>query len=157
MPVKEAPIQIKEIQFSTSAHATEDIQKVREALLNLLPEHLREKVEIKDTLITGHAGNEIHLLELKVSQKKAVKEILTYLGEQLNEYDTEKLGEEFEARIDQANCFYLRLNKQAAYTGQLVVDDSDNAIRLMIKFIIYKPNPTLIPKTLAAFGIIKKD
>jgi len=154
---KDLSIKIKEILFSTSVHATEDPQKVREALLNLLPEQWQQKVTIEDTLLIGHAGNEIHLLEVRLSKNKPIMETLRSLGERLRETDKERLFQEMSSRIDQANCFYVRFDKQAAFTGQVEVDDADNTIRMMIKFIIYKANPKLIPEALETFGFIKSD
>ncbi|HUT82030.1 MAG TPA: RNA-binding domain-containing protein [Candidatus Bathyarchaeia archaeon] len=147
---------LKEINFSCSSHSTEDVEKVKKAIVNLLPETIRDKVEISDVKLRGHAGNEISLLELNITQNKMISNILGYLASNILEIDKDSLLQEVDERIDENNCFYLRFNKQDAYNEVITLDDGDNSIRVVIKFIVYKQEPNLLTEALQNIGIIKK-
>ncbi|MBN1329581.1 MAG: hypothetical protein JXA54_08925 [Candidatus Heimdallarchaeota archaeon] len=152
----ETRYKLKEINFSCSSHSTEDIERVKIAMLNLLPEIIRDKVEISEIKLRGHAGNEMFLLELDITQNKMIKDLLGYLAAKIQEIDKDSLLQEIDERIDENNCFYVRFNKQDAYNGIITLDDGDNTIRVVIKFIIYKQEPNLLTEALQNFGLIKK-
>jgi hypothetical protein len=121
-------------------HATEDLDKVKQAVLFLLPESLRSKIELKVKKVTGHWNNPIHLLEAKHSDAENAMLILTYLFKSLNDEDKYVLREGLDRRIDKSHL-YLRFDKQAAFNNHLKIKDEDDVIRLKVTFIIY-PSPT---------------
>ncbi len=96
---------LKEITISCSSHSTEDIDKVKQAMINLLPEIIRDKVEISEIKLRGHAGNEMFLLELAITQNKLVKNSMEYLATKIQEIDKDSLLHEVDDRIDENNCF----------------------------------------------------
>jgi len=51
--------------FEVFVHATEDLERVRKALLFILSEEYRERVSIKNELLVGSWGNKIIILKLK--------------------------------------------------------------------------------------------
>ena len=61
---------ISEIRISTNSHATEDIDKVKEAVLKLVPEKLHKETELHVLSIMGHAGNPICMIDASVKKKK---------------------------------------------------------------------------------------
>ncbi len=156
MSTKTKPYKIKEISFTCSSHATEDLEKVKLAILHLIPEELQTKIEIVDTILIGHAGNKIHLLELHVKSNRDIIIALEYLAKKLTDLDKEYLFDIIDKRIDEENCVFLRFNKQDAYNEKITLDDKDNTIKLVIKFIVYKQEPNLIKDALLEFNIIRK-
>ncbi len=50
----------------------------------------------------------------------------------------------------------MRFNKQDAYNDTISLDDGDNTIQYIIKFIIYKQEPNLLKEVLQNFGLLKK-
>ncbi|MBK5114594.1 MAG: hypothetical protein KGD59_10480 [Candidatus Heimdallarchaeota archaeon] len=148
---------LKEITFSCSVHATEDLESVKTAVLHLVPENLREKLVIESTKITGHAGNPIHLVELLVSKSKMLNSVLTHLAEKMEDYDKEFLYRTLDTRVSEDNLVYYRVNKQDAFNEVLRIENDDNTIRVIIKFIVYKPEPNQIRNALVEYGIIKKE
>jgi RNA binding exosome subunit len=151
-----SPFKVKEITFSCSAHSTEDSGKVKQAILNLVPNELHTKIEISDLELTGHAGNIIHLLELTIKSNRDVKATMQFLSTKIDDLDKEYLFEEIDERIDKENCVYMRFNKQEAFKERIVLDDKDNTIKVVIKFIIYKSEPDLIKNALVEYGLIRK-
>ena len=148
---------LKEITFSCSVHATEDSKSVKISVFNLVPENLREKLEIESTKITGHAGNPIYLVELVVSKSKMLKSVLAHLAEKMEDFDKEFLYRTLDTRVSKDNLMYYRVNKQDAFNEVLRLENDDNTIRVIIKFIIYKPEPNQIRNALIEYGIIKKE
>jgi len=154
----ENAIKIHDIRISCSAHATEDLVKVKEAMLFFLPEKLRVIEEITDLDIIGHAGHPIHLLELVVKHRRKILETVKYLAELLDDADKEFLFDELDSHLgEEDNCLYIRVNKQDALNETFTLDEKDNTIKLVIKLIIYQRKPQLIEKTLEEYGLIKKD
>ncbi len=156
MATENSSIRLKKITFSCSAHATEDFDKVQTALLQMLPEDLREKIVIESTQITGHAGNPIHLLELTITKNKLLNSTLAYIASNLEEFDKEYLYQTLDSRISEDNQLYFRVNKQDAFNEVLRIENEDNTIRVIINFIVYKPDKNLIRNALIEYGIIKK-
>lgn len=152
----ENAIKINDIRISCSAHATEDLEKVKEAMLFFLPEKLRVTEEITDLDIIGHAGHPIHLLELVVKHRKKILETIEYLTGLLDDADKEFLFDELDSHLGEDNCLYIRANKQDALNETFTLDEKDNTIKLVIKLIVYQRKPLLIVKTLEEYGLIKK-
>jgi len=146
---------INDIKISCSAHATEDIEKVKQSMLHLIPEALRTSLEFTELPMDGHVGNPIIFLELKITQKRKINDSLTFLSEKLDDFAKETISEELKSRIGKDNCLYLRFNKQDAFNEILKLDNSDNTIKLVIKFIIYKADDNIIQQVLTSHKLIK--
>ena len=153
----ENAIKINDIRITCSAHATEDIAKVKEAMLFFLPEKLRKTQEINDIELEGHAGNLIHLLEIEIKQKRKVLEVVQYLSTIFDETDKEFIYDDLDSCFGDNNCLFLRFNKQDAFNSQLTFEEKDNTIKLVIKFVIYQQKPGLVESTLEKYGLIKKS
>ena len=132
--------QISSIEFTTHVHATEDLDKVKQALLFLIPENIHDKIKLKVNKVKGHWNNPISLLQAKITKSKDVKQIIKYITTSLNDQDKYLLGEGLERRIDKSRL-YLRFDKQNAYKGHLKLRDEDDVIRVKITFAIH-PSPT---------------
>ena len=156
MSFNNPPIKIKEIQIYCNCHATEDLEKVEQAILNIIPEDIRGKVETRITKTQGHAGNSIILIELKINHNKLINSALNYLVKKISDIDKEYLYQVKDNHLDKNNCFYIRFDKQAAFNDILNLDNGDNTIRLMIKFILYKREINKIFNSLENIGLIKK-
>jgi RNA binding exosome subunit len=151
---KNQGFKISYIKIFCSAHATEDLEKVKQSMLHLLPEAHRNSIEISETHIEGHAGNPISLLEIKITQKRKIDDSLAFLAEKIDDLDKEIITDEIDSRIGEDNCLYLRFNKQEAFNEVLKLDNVDNTIRLSIKFIIYKAADNIIQQVLTSQNII---
>lgn len=113
---------IRKISFRAFVAATEDDQRVREALSIFIPLD-----GITATSVKGHYENEIKILEATL-RKRDSPAFFRMLREQLPKEDLSRLRREMAQRLDEENHFHLRLDKQAAYKGMVRLTDSKDAI-----------------------------
>ena len=104
------------VDLRTFCYATEDEKRVEAALRTFLP----EEAELKRDVTEGHNGDRIVILSVRLERADDVRHVLSKLTE-LGELD--RLLEELEARIDDNCAFYIGLDKQAAYHGDVALGE----------------------------------
>jgi hypothetical protein len=117
---------IDKVSFRAFVAATEDENRVREALSVFVPLD-----RITRTVALGHFGNEIGILEAALRRKETAA-FLSLLREQLPSQDLERLRREIDERLEGESHFHLRLDKQAAYKGMLRLTDSADALDITV-------------------------
>lgn len=123
---------ISEIDLSCFAHATEDEGKVLDALRRILPQEHLENISFARTVTKGHHGNQIVMFETKIKDKSMVKAAVEALASNLSPLDKETLNNEVEKHVEKGS-FYLRLDKQAAFSGEFKMALAD-PIRVRLRF-----------------------
>lgn len=103
-----------------------------EAVRNMLPTELTEKITFKRTHLTGHHRNPIILFETKVKEKDIAEAVFEKLSSGLGSLDKELLSKEIEQHVDKGNL-YIRLDKQSAFLNRFKICSID-PIRLRIHF-----------------------
>jgi len=124
------PIAYIDIRFF--AHATEDLDKVVEAVQHVLPSDHMEDVAFKKSNLRGHYGNPITFFEAKIKNKETIKALVENLSSHLSELDKETVSREIRLHVEKGSL-YVRLDKQAALQGKLKLCTSD-PIRIRIRF-----------------------
>ncbi|MEZ0393917.1 MAG: RNA-binding domain-containing protein [Desulfurococcaceae archaeon] len=123
---------VKQVVIETFCHSTEDCEKVRRALLNVVSPSLRNAIEIAEEVGAGYYGNEIRILR---AQLKEAQEELSYLMASMRPEDKLLLRASLNLRVDEkAGRLYLRFDKQAAYNGRLELHDVDDVIKVVVTF-----------------------
>ncbi|MCS7098069.1 MAG: hypothetical protein NZ922_03710 [Candidatus Methanomethyliaceae archaeon] len=122
---------INSISISTIVHATEDFEKVKIAMLNLIPENLRALCEITKVSAKGHHGNPILLLSINFKTSELASEIFKYIINSLSKINISLIKNNPSLYSDE-NFIFLRLDKQAAYNGILRLSLSDDVIKVKI-------------------------
>jgi RNA binding exosome subunit len=123
---------IVSIEFSTIAHATEDLTKVETAMLNILPQELRGSILILRQYLKGHYRNPIATLAMRIRSEKAARMTLEHVFKMMSQTERGQLDREFESYIDEEMNFYIRLDKQEAFKGRIRLTQGD-PIRVRIK------------------------
>lgn len=142
---------ISEIIIDAFCHATEDIEKVKTAMLNFIPAPLRSKANIIETILEGYYGNIISGLKIRIIDEEIIRSFLSFLRDNLSDYDKRLLFETFDLRIDKSNIVYLRFDKGAAYKGVYILSDGSDTIRTALRFRV---NRKLIKNICKDFGLI---
>jgi len=122
------------VKIRTFVHATEDPEKVLEALETLFPEDLSPKdVEFEMVETVGYFGNPILVIDAEIKKSKNVRKFLENLKNILSEEDKAFLLENLEEKVDENGTFYIRFDKQKAYLGEIKVLDGEDVIHVRIK------------------------
>ncbi|AKG39187.1 MAG: RNA-binding domain-containing protein [Infirmifilum sp.] len=122
------------VEISSFIHATEEEERVLQAVKNLLPPDLRnlEYVDVKKSISYGYYGNPIVFLSLNFPESQ-VDEITLYILSHLPKGDIKSILDDFEKRFARGRL-YLRFDKQEAYYGNLKLSEGDEVIKCVIKF-----------------------
>ena len=151
---KRSLTEIAWVEYEGSVHATEDFEKVSTAFRNLLPPTLND-VTLQQTELRGYHGNPVIFLNLRIENRDQIFKLMTHLSTIFNHAEKQKLAREVTQRIDPDNIFYLRVDKQKAYQGELIPAQGDNTILIKVKFRQYVKNSEKINKKLADLGLIE--
>ncbi|UIO99076.1 RNA-binding protein [Halobaculum sp. CBA1158] len=100
------------VDLRTFCYATEDEKRVEDALRTFLP----EEFEIERVVNAGHHGDRIVVRSARVERADDVRHVLAKLSE-LTEWD--RVLTELDERVDDNNSLFLRLDKQAAFKGDV--------------------------------------
>lgn len=117
-------IPIGYIDIRVFAHATEDVDKVLNAVRNIFPSELIDVVALKKSTLTGHHGNPIILFEARIKEKRAAEAVFEKLSLGLSILDKEQLNNEIAQHLDKGNL-YIRLDKQSAFLDELKLSSAD--------------------------------
>ena len=142
-------IPIAYVDISLFAHATEDLDKVIEAVKHVIPSDQMEEVVFSRKYVRGHYGNPITLFEAKIKKKEPIKALVDNLSSNLSELDKDTLRKEIHLHVEKGSL-YIRLDKQAALQGMLKLCTAD-PIRIRIRF--RKTKIEDIIKTCQEFGM----
>lgn len=113
---------IHRVSFRTFVAATEDEDRVKEALSIFVP---LDSISVTST--TGHYGNPMEILEATLKKRDGLT-FFRMLREQLPRVDLVKLQRELPERLDTESQLHFRLDKQAAFKGKVSLTDSRDGI-----------------------------
>ena len=128
--MSQLPVAYVDIRFC--AHATEDVDKVVEAVHNILPSDKLEDITFNRSCVEGHYGNPITFFETRIKDKETVRALVENLSVNLSSLDKEELGRTINRCVEKGSI-YIRLDKQAALQGKIKFVTSD-PIRIRIRF-----------------------
>ena len=100
------------VDLRAFCYATEDDQRVEAALRTFLP----EGAELDRAESAGHHGDRILVVSARVERADEMRHVLDRLAE-LDDVDS--VVEELDERVDDNCAFYLTLDKQAAFHGEI--------------------------------------
>ena len=112
------------ISIRVFAHATEDQDRVIQALRNMMPEGLAKDAIFKKTNLTGHHGNPITIIETELAERPKLPSALEKIGQCLTSLDKETLNGEMKMHLEKGNL-YLRFDKQQAFLGAVRFSSND--------------------------------
>ncbi|MCS7120055.1 MAG: RNA-binding domain-containing protein [Nitrososphaerota archaeon] len=123
---------IVSVELSFLAHATEDQDKVLQAVRNILPQEQIDNITFIKSKMKGEYGNPITLFKAQIRDHAAAEALVRNLSSNLLLTDREVLQHEFEHHVERGNL-YLRFDKQAALLGETRLCRAD-PIRIRIRF-----------------------
>ncbi|ABN69953.1 Protein of unknown function DUF54 [Staphylothermus marinus F1] len=146
-------INVREITILTHCHATEDCEKVLHAVKNILPANIRNNIVFNKQVLHGHYGNPITIIKTTITSN--AEQVLKHIANLMDDTEKTILSVSFDLRYDRReNKLYLRISKQKAYGGKIVIHDSDDVIKLIIR-LKGSRRPEKIKEFLREMGLIK--
>jgi RNA-binding protein len=129
---------IKTAEITVFAHATEDEEKVKQAIKRTAPlEH-----SFEEQRLSGHYDDPITLLKSKISKKREATDLLSSIFNRLSSLDRQNLLDELPNHVDPQGNLYIRLDKQRAYNDKITLHEND-PIRIKFKFQLpHKADPS---------------
>ncbi|QLG27128.1 RNA-binding protein [Halorarum halophilum] len=100
------------VDLRTFCYATEDEKRVEQALRTFLP----DEFDVNRVANEGHHGDRIVVLSARVENADDVRHVLSVLSELP---DIDRVIAELDERVDDNNSLFLRLDKQAAFGGEV--------------------------------------
>ena len=116
---------VQTVELTVLVHATEDESKVRKAVLNLLPPDIYPPA-FEAVKLEGYYGDPITVLKLNLKHRKPATELFEHIVRRLSSLDTSSLLDLLPQYIDESKNLYMRLDKQKAYTGRVVLERHDS-------------------------------
>ncbi|MEM0021157.1 MAG: RNA-binding domain-containing protein [Fervidicoccaceae archaeon] len=120
------------IEISAIKHMTEDEAKVERCMLALLPPLERERAEIQKIRSRGHHGNEITLM--RIQSLADPEHVAEYIFESIDDYSKNILLLTKSSRIEDEKRLHLRFSKHMLLKNKLVISDSDEVVKVVIRF-----------------------
>ncbi len=116
-------------ELNVIIHATEDMNKILGSIRKTLSIDI-DKLKIKRSDLSGHFGNPLIYINIRLDKESAVKIFETILSK-LPREDISTIINNLDEFIH-SNKLYLRFNKQELCRGRLALGESDS-VRLVIK------------------------
>jgi len=117
-------------------HATEDVDKVKEAMLRAVPPELRA-AQFKEQKLEGSFGNDILILAMEFDKQGDMKKIVEFIKAGLPKEELERV--DIDEHVTDDDEFWLRLDKQKACEGELALG-GDDTIQLKGKVAAFPAN-----------------
>lgn len=124
------------LRLRAVAHPTEDPAKVRAALRfvsGLDPAGL--EFSLRESRLETHHGLPLTVLEVALDKSRSLRDVLVRLFALPGAL--ERLRATLESRVDDDGILYLRVDKQAAFQGDLRLLDGEDAVQLRLKVEAY--------------------
>ena len=100
------------VDLRAFSYATEDQKRVKQALRSLLP----DDAELDRVENVGHHGDRIVVFSARIDVADGMRHVLDRLSE-LDDID--RVIDELDQRVDDNCALFLRLDKQAAFRGEV--------------------------------------
>lgn len=124
---------IQTVEISTIAHATDDLDKVQQALTRLIPEALKDRQLFTRRYVEGHYGNPIVTFEARLTKRSEIDDFTTFLRSQLAPKDKLTIQRDLSLYSDGDGNLYIRIDKQRIFRGIVQLGEEDS-IRVRMKF-----------------------
>ncbi|MHA1506848.1 MAG: RNA-binding domain-containing protein [Candidatus Asgardarchaeia archaeon] len=127
------------LYFEVFCYATEDLEKVKKSILNIMPEDIRDRIDFKISESRGYHGDPIIIMRGEIKGNKSVTSFLENLSKSMDPNDKFLLSEKFLEYLDERGNLYLRISKQDAFLERLKIGEKD-VIKIKVSFQAYGKN-----------------
>ncbi|MFW9767431.1 MAG: RNA-binding domain-containing protein [Candidatus Thorarchaeota archaeon] len=123
---------VAKIEARAYSRATELPDRVESAILNVFPEEFQKDVLVKSSRVESHSGYAIKVIVASLRKEKDCESTLDHIFTGFDDRDRRRLKNSLLRRLDENCSFFLRIDKQAAFLGKLVLADGPDVISVRI-------------------------
>jgi RNA binding exosome subunit len=113
------------------------LERVQTAVLNLYPSNLRENIEIEVDRATSYSKTPIVIVTASTQKKTIAEKTFHHIINHLTIEDKEELARTLSQRINEKCVLFVRIDKQAAFLGEIRLSKSPDLVHVEIRFIMY--------------------
>lgn len=121
------PARFHWLRLRATAHPTEDVEWVAEALRTLAGD---AALPVEVAPVESHHGGTLHLLQAQLTRNADIRRVLDACG-------VAAAGLDPETRVDEDGVLWLRADKQAAADGHIRLADVEDAIRILVRLEVH--------------------
>lgn len=142
------------VEISVIAHATEDVNKVLQALTNTVPKEFSDEVHFVKQHTQGHYGNPITIIKARIKRRRQAEAYVRNLVASLAEATRATISSNLAQHLDEEGNLYIRLDKQKAYTGILTAEQRD-PIRIRVRLNVHPRTINSLIEAYKSLGLIQ--
>lgn len=142
------------VEISVIAHATEDVNKVLQALTNTVPKEFSGEVDFVKQHTQGHYGNPITVIKARIKRRRQAEAYVRNLVARLDEATRATISSNLARYLDEEGNLYIRLDKQKAYTGILTAEEKD-PIRIRVRLNVQPRTSNSLKEACKSLGLIE--
>jgi RNA binding exosome subunit len=132
MSRKSLNYQVESVEISFLVHATEDMDRLLLMINSMIPKQNIEDLEFSIDEMRGYYGNPISKVKTVIRNRSIASELALNIANRLRFDDKAILRSDIRQYVDESGTLYIRLDKQAIFKGDFILDISD-PIRVKIK------------------------
>jgi RNA binding exosome subunit len=125
-------LKILKVEAVVHSHATENEKKVIKALMEVFPQDVRNRLVMVREELSGHYNNPIIRITAETPNEEDALKTFEYILSRLSSADVGYIRSSLDERVDKNGVLHLRVSKQDAYLGRLVVLEGDDVIKISI-------------------------
>lgn len=146
---------VSSVYIEAYCHATEDVENVETAIMNMIPPSLRNKVKISRDVLRGYYGNPIIVLRVKIRNSSHALMTTKFLSNLMTKYDRKRIRDTLALRLNGLKNLYIRVDKQKAYRGIARVAEHDDVIKIRISISSRARSINEIKDILKSIGLVE--
>jgi len=123
---------VARIESRAYSRATEVLERVRSALVNLYPEEYRNRLKVKEVRTESHHGVPIIVITATLENKKGCETTLSSIFKRLSTFDKRHIMRTIELRVDDQCTLFLRIDKQISFLEEVKLSDGPDSISVSI-------------------------
>ncbi len=141
---------VGKVEARAFSRATEIVERVESAVLNIFPNELLDRVKITRTMTEGHLQVPVVIITATLEGKKHCESLVTNILSNLSDSDKKYMLKSLNRRIDDECIFFLRIDKQAAYLDEIQLARNTDVISVQIHIRSYPRSTKLEAEDLVA-------
>lgn len=140
---------ISKINFTTITYVTENPDIVEQALLNCVPEELRE-IKVHKQNLQSQFKDKLIISELSITKKKDVKMAIEYLADNIENKDF--LARYLDKTMDlNKKSLHMRIDKFKTLDNIIEITTGSDVIKCIISYTSYEKNNNTLDNVIEMF------